>query len=284
MLIDVVLGKSFAYMVDHAKGGNNARNNYICNQTNEDILIFGSSRAVHHYNPIILSDSLGMSCYNCGQDGNGAILNYGRYQLITRRYHPRLIIYDYQYTSDMLADEDNHKFLGWLRAYYNCPGIPEIFESVDYIEKYKMCSRMYRYNSNFLNILTDFIHPVKSEGFNGYLPENVSFDKLKVKSDNYTIIEQDSLKIHYLKRIIEESKNSKIIFTISPYWNGIDARLLKTVYKICEEYQLDLIDYSNHPKYLHHDEYFGDGSHLNSFGADEYTNDIVKELKQRHLI
>ena len=77
-IVDVAVGKTFSYLLDHVKGGDNGRNNYICDSLRTDILVFGSSRAIHHYNPLILTDSLGLSCYNCGQDGNGSILNYAR--------------------------------------------------------------------------------------------------------------------------------------------------------------------------------------------------------------
>ena len=130
LIFDVLSGKVFSFLVDHAKGGDNKRNNYICNEVKEDILIFGSSRALHHYNPIIISDSLKMSCYNCGQNGNGAILNYGRYQLICQRYHPKVLIYDVLADFDLLVGEDSHKYLGWIRAYYDRKGIPEVFEAV----------------------------------------------------------------------------------------------------------------------------------------------------------
>lgn len=92
--IDVAVGGTLSHMVSQTKGGENGRNNYICDEVNADILIFGSSWAIHHYNPVILSDSLGMTCYNCGMDGNGIILNYGRYQMICQRYLPKVIITD----------------------------------------------------------------------------------------------------------------------------------------------------------------------------------------------
>ncbi len=155
LAFDVLFGKAFDYLAFHAKGGDNRRNNVICNEVNDDILIFGSSHALHHYNPIIITDSLGMSCYNCGQDGNGSILNYGIYQLIIQRYHPKVLIYDIMPSFDLLAGEDNHKYLGNLRPYYNRKGIPEIFESVDDTEKYKMRSQMYRYNAKFVQIVSD---------------------------------------------------------------------------------------------------------------------------------
>ena len=131
IVIDCVIGTMFSTLLAKAKGGNNARNNYINDYTTQDILIFGSSRAIHHYHPTIISDSTDMTCYNCGQDGNGVILNYGRLLMIGKRYKPKMIIYDVQNTFDLTAGEDNHKYLAWLKAYYDHEGVDNIFDSVD---------------------------------------------------------------------------------------------------------------------------------------------------------
>lgn len=88
IIVDRALGMVFAYMGEHAKGGYVGHHVYVTDKTNEDILIFGSSRAIHHYNPQIISDSLGMTCYNCGQNGNGIVLFYGMWQMIKERYQP----------------------------------------------------------------------------------------------------------------------------------------------------------------------------------------------------
>lgn len=68
-LLDFGLGKIFGYLTVHATGGYTKRDNLISDEVDANILIFGSSRAAHHYVPSILSDSLDMSCYNCGLDG-----------------------------------------------------------------------------------------------------------------------------------------------------------------------------------------------------------------------
>ena len=44
------------------------------------------------------------------------------------------------------------------------------------------------------------------------------------------------------------------------------------------------LDFSNVPKYVHNNVYFKDGSHLNARGADEFTCDLVVELKKRGLV
>ena len=278
-IIDISAGIIMNYCVKHAKGGDFGRNNYICTETNEDILVFGSSRAIHHYNPQILSDSLGISCYNCGQDGNGAILNYGRYQLICQRYKPKMLIYDITPEFDLL-ENDNHKYLGWLRAYYDQKGIPEVFESVDPTEKYKMISAMYRYNTKFIQIISDFIHPLQDEGVRGYRPLVGKMDMMRInrKSAIDKAYHFDSLKIHYLNKIILESNKTKVVFVVSPIYTGQDSTQYKPVAELCKAYHIPFFDFSNNSKYVNNNDYFVDGSHLNSEGADEFTRDLLKRL------
>lgn len=285
-LIDVFSGKLFAYLAEHAKGGENWRNNYICNSVKDDILIFGSSRALHHYNPTIICDSLNLSCYNCGQEGNGIILNEALYQLILQRYRPKVLIYDIIPGFDLLAKEDNHKYLKWLKAYYDRTGIPEVFESVDKTEKYKMWSQMYRYNSNCYQILSDYLHPLKSVGINGFLPINGELDTMKIKKDPFepTIPAIDPLKISYIKKMIDESIGTKIIFVMSPWWNNIDTLRFQAIRDICNEKNLPFIDFSNNPKYVHNNAYFKDGDHLNALGADEFTKDLILELRRQKIL
>lgn len=284
-IIDIIAGRAFSYLVNYAKGGFFGRNNYICNETCEDILIFGSSRAIHHYNPIILSDSLCLSCYNCGQDGNGSILNYGRYQLICQRYQPQIIIYDVVPGFDYLIGDDNHKYLGWLRAYYDKNGIPEVFESVDSTEKYKMLSQMYRYNSKFIQIISDCLHPLQYDMM-GFRPTKKEMDIMKISNMTKKIVDIsiDSLKFSYIERMINESKTTKLVFVVSPYWNGADTLQYQPIKDICLKYKIPFLDFSNDPKYVHVNKFFYDGYHLNARGADEFTRDLVVKLKKQGII
>ena len=43
-------------------------------------------------------------------------------------------------------------------------------------------------------------------------------------------------------------------------------------------------DFSNNPKYVHCNKYFHDGVHLNAHGADEFTKDLVKKLREQKII
>ncbi len=285
VVADFSLGQAFAFMQSHAIGGNNGRVNYVCNKTSEDILIFGSSRASHHYNPQILTDSLGLSAFNCGERGNGIILNYGRLLMIEERYKPKVIIYEVTYSFDLLKD-DNHKYLGYLKSYYDRPGIKEIFQSVDKTEQWKMKSLLYRYNSNFLSIMADRFLPINSMGTKGFLPLSGELDTLKIrrKGDDNQHVGFDSLKLDYIQKFIDHCKDVKLIFAVSPSWYGISPDLLRPIYDICKEQDIPLLDFSNDPKYVHNNAYSKDGAHMNARGADEFTRDVVKELKKRGII
>lgn len=282
IIVDRALGTIFAYMGDHAKGGYMGHHKYATDKANEDILIFGSSRAIHHYNPQILSDSLGMSCYNCGVDGNGIILFYGLWQMIKKHHKPKMIVYDISLSFDFCKGESNQKYLGWLRADYDRPGVKEIFAVIDPTEKYKMMSWLYRYNSKFLQNVTDYIHPIFGIEGNGYLPLKGEMDTMKIKKANgdNRQITLDEQKIYYLKKLIEETRGDsvKLVFAVSPSWYG-EAQVQPIVDFFNNENAV-FIDFSNKEKYTRHTEYFKDGQHLNSFGADEYTKDIIQYLRQ----
>ncbi len=282
---DILLGYSFSCMVKNAIGGNNGRINFICNQTNEELLVFGSSRADHHYNSEILMDSLGLTCYNCGEDGNGIILNYGRFQMMLRRYRPRLIIYDIAPSFDLLSN-DNHKFIGMLKPYYEREGVKDIFLAVDYTEKWKMMSQLYRYNSIFLTIMADRFHPIQSMGFQGFRPLKGELDRMKVRKLDKTTKEYqfDSLKIEFFNKFIDKAEGIKLVFVESPVWYGMNTIQLTPIRDICIQRNIPFIDYSNNPKYVGNDELFKDGTHLNARGADEFTKDLILELKRRNVI
>ncbi len=280
IIVDRALGMVFSYMGEHAKGGYVGHHVYVTDKVNDDVLIFGSSRAIHHYNPQIISDSLDMTCYNCGQDGNGIVLFYGMWKMIKERYHPKMIIYDVSSSFDLYEGENNQRYLGWLRADFDRPGIKEVFAAVDSTEEYKMMSMLYRYNSKFMQNITDYVHPIFRIEGNGYLPLKGKMDKMKVREENYSrpLASVDSLKINYINKLIDSVGETKIVFVVSPSWYNPVEGTFQPIKEICKQRHITFIDFSEDKKYIHNDKYFRDGSHLNAIGADEFSKDLSKTL------
>jgi hypothetical protein len=278
-VIDVACGYGFRYMETHAKGGFTLRDKFISKELNTDVILYGSSRCVHHYNPQIIEDSLGMTCYNAGQDGNGIILTYGRLLMQNRRKVPKIIVCDIHPEFDLMVS-DNHRFFQWLKSYYDQEGIKEIFYSIDIKEKYKMLSNLYRYNSRFLEITTDYVHPMHQPKANGFVPHDNGMNKSKIKPPiKQEKLEFDEIKLNYIEKFIDESKDSKLVFVVSPIWYGMDERMLVPLREICQRKGVKLVEFENSPKYVHNDYYFHDGNHMSHRGADEFTRELIQYIK-----
>ena len=115
---------------------------------------------------------------------------------------------------------------------------------------------------------------------NGFSPLFEEFDSTKVKRNNINVdkYDFDPLKIHYINSFIDSVKDVKMIFVVSPVWYGLDCKRLAPLIDICKMKNIELIDFSNNPKYVNNDFYFQNGTHLNAIGADEFTRDLMKNV------
>lgn len=280
IVMDVILGYVFSWLRVHAKGGSTANCEYIANRADEDIIILGSSRASHHYIPQIIEDSLGMGCYNCGEEGNGVVLAYGRLKMLTNRYKPKLIIYEITPGYDYGTIEPNTKFLGYLRSYYDKEGIREIFDDFDDdFSRWKMISKMYQNTTRLLPDIVDNI--VYRDNKKGYFPLFGKMDVTKYNPVKPMEIEIDSLKLCYVEKVIElaQTKDISILFMISPRY-GVQSSIdnYKPVIELCEKYDVQVCDYINCPNIANNEAYFQDAGHMNHEGAVAYTNLLIKEV------
>lgn len=281
LILDKLFGVYFDYLNSHAKGGDTANQYYICKQTHDDILIFGSSRANHHYVTSIIEDSLRMSCYNCGKDGNGIILHYGRYKLLTERYTPKLIIYDLVAAFD-IEYNDNLRYLDQLKPYADESIIIKLFNDISPTEKYKLYSKTYRYNTKFIQMIGDNIMPQQTS-LKGYKPiYNTMNYEPKISRDT-DIHKSDSIKLKYLEDFIKDAQNKgiKLVFMISPQYKAKSSSAYNSAKKIIQRYNVPLFDFLADPQIAYNRKYFSDTFHLNSNGAETYTNEIIKYIKSQ---
>jgi len=282
-IIDVIFGKCCDYMCEHSKSGDSRKINYAVRECNADVLIMGSSRANHHYNPQILSDSLGLSVYNLGIDGSGAILMDGFYRLITQRYVPKLIIYELTPSFDLYqnpADANNTRYLAQLKPYYKEDCLKQLFDDVDGRERIKLYSGLYRYNTQFLNLFRSYIGKGTTDYNNGFLPlKGVMSDyrPFEVETDNVV----DTLKVKYLIQFIHDCKENgtQLLFVVSPRFGATTSIGYQPVLDICRKEHCDNVDYYCAPEFVSNKEYFKDSYHLNNYGADVYTKVVAERLK-----
>ncbi|MCD8302722.1 MAG: hypothetical protein LUC44_06865 [Prevotellaceae bacterium] len=275
---DFAVGFVGARLVENAKGGDTKRKRYIACEVNADVLVFGSSRAFHHYDPGILGEELGMSVYNCGFDGNGIICAYGFYEMITWRYCPKVILYEVTSSFDTNIG-DNNKYLWNLRYFYDSECIDSIFWNVEGTERYKMISRMYRFNSALPQLVMDNLHPLHDDN-KGYRPMDREMKTEAKPIEIQEAHEFDRLKLYYLERLINDSKGkTKLIFTVSPCYKKTDDRELEPVRELCDKYGIPLLNHSTDTAFNRKRDFFYDGAHMNRRGATEYSKMISREIK-----
>ena len=267
------------YFQAHAKGGATARNEYICKKMSEDIVVFGSSRCVHHYVPALIEDSLHLSCYNAGTDGNGIILLYAKWKMLSARYTPKMIIYDVNEEFDLMPG-DNTRYLGDMRPYYSMEGVDSIMWSVDCNERYKMCSQMYRYNSIWLQMLSDNIKPLSSDE-KGFVAVNRVMDYDSGEHSSPVVTEYDNLKLFYLKKLVSDCKRDgvKLLFCLSPMYKSRNSDIFKPIFEICAENDIPVIDYYSNHDFTTKRDFFYDSVHMNKKGAFAFTKSLIGNLK-----
>lgn len=277
--IDRLAGICFDYLNSHAKGGDTANQYYICKQSDEDILIFGSSRANHHYVPSIIEDSLNRSCYNCGKDGNGILLHYGRYKLITERYTPKLIVYDLVDAFDICRN-DNLKYLEQLKQYYKEAGLMELFDDVSAMERYKLPSKLYQYNTKFIQMIGDNIKP-QQQVIQGYKPIYGMMD-YEPDAIQSVAVEADSLKLKYIEKLIVDTqqKGIKLVFMISPFYKASSSDSYDSVKELIKKYDVPFYDFYADEEMSRDKNLFSDPSHLNDKGARAFTEKVAVILNE----
>lgn len=286
-IIDQVAGLIFKNWLGKVTTGYLGKENYICDHCNEDILIFGSSRAEYHYNAKLIEDSLGVTTYNCGASGYGIILSYGRLCLLAERYHPKLIIMEITPEFDLVDYEDISKDLGGLKGHYDRNCIKDIFERVDPTEKFKMLSYFYRYNSNFvhnpLRLFKSTPFTKNALGNQGFRTMHKELDRMKVgEKKEKEVFKLNEVKLFYLKKFVEAARGfSQILFVVSPYWQGRNPETFNSAKHLADSLSIPFLDFSNNTKYNYSDKYFADRVHLNARGADEFTKDLIIELRKQ---
>ena len=278
--VDVVVGKIFGNMQASMAKGRTGVEYHVCKTLDEDVLIMGSSRASHHYVPQILEDSLGLSCFNGGQDGNGIVMQYGRWKILSEHKVPKLIIYDIEPSFDMV-ENDNERYIDRLKPFAGVKPVRTYMVSMFPMEGLKLTSSMYRYNYKFLEILSDcVVSPTIQKGYiplKGHIRQEVIDAKPEASKTHW---ELDAVKLQYLEKLITEAQGAgcRIVLVSSPYWKGHKQIDFSSVEELAEKYGVAFLNYAV-SELTGNPDYFADSMHLNDNGANEFTKDLVTKLK-----
>lgn len=282
-LLDRGIGMMLKYFYFRQNYGEQSRITDVIDSTCADILIFGSSRANHSYIPEIFESRLPYTCYNLGREGNFILYNYAIFKAITKRFNPKLIIFDIR-PYELEYHSFEYERLSQLNPFYQ--KYPEIRHIVDLrgpFEKFKHISAIYSYNSLLFQIARGNIElsNAKVPDIKGYIPLYKTMKHEKIGTWNLSDCTIDENKIRALKDIIStcKQKNIDLVFVYSPIWIIIqDTYCNNIISDMCSEQGISYIDMSNDTTFINSPDYFEDITHINNEGAIVFSNMLINKL------
>lgn len=276
-LLDLSMGLFFS-LYPYAKGEYIEKIHTIMTKETPELLIIGSSRAFHHYNPNMIEDSLQLSAYNAGIDGEGIVIGYGLTKGISQRSFPKYIICDIIPKFD-LYDRGFHKVsLNYFYPYIKNDGIKNLIFKFNPDDRFKLISNSYRLNSSLFPLMKSIIKEYRYD--KGFYPFYNTINVAYYKHEKSYIGIINPMKEKILRQFIEEAlaSNCMVVFAISPVFRGGDISEYSTEIDIIKEYNLPILNHLNDKRIIDNQNYFQDGDHLNVNGANEYSKIIISEL------
>jgi hypothetical protein len=293
LITDKGLGLNLRKLYFNQTAGQNSSLNYVFSKCNADILIFGNSRAQHHYDSRIISSALKMSCFNAGQDGGHSILlPYALIKVLTERYSPKIIILEF-FTDEIVHYEGDYDRLSILLPYYKeYPEIRTLIKLRSPYEGLKLMSSIYPFNSNIINIIrfNTNTHSAHKQDFEGYIPLTgvMSNDMLKPATEIIIPSVVDTNMVNSLENIMRlcSRKNINLFIITSPVFHTINEKqsspssISELTLEIIHRNQANYLDFSFDSTFTGHIEWFRDKWHLNDEGAKIFSNMLIDSISK----
>jgi len=288
--VDYVIGFSLEKLYFSLKRGQFAQTTFSIDSTNQDVIIFGSSRALHHYSSPIMAEKLGTNLYNAGRDGQFIPYYCALQDAILKRKIPKLIILDVNVWEIAPNDEKYEKLSMLLPYIHNHPEFLKYIKEISEWEHIKLFSKTYPYNSTVFVSLHDFLFseslPKDDNGyfpldrtmslsdFNNYKAKKIIYDdkreKMKVPFDTKAIEYYD----YFLKQV--DSLGIPTYVVISPtILKEPSTKEKLLIERMAKSHKyVRFLDYSSDPEYNNQYQKFADEFHLNTQGATEFSYEI----------
>lgn len=284
-IVDFFFGQFCDKMNAHAKGGDTKQLYDLVRRDHHDVLVFGSSRAHHHYVPTVLEDVLNMECYNAGYDGNGVVLAYPILAHVTERHKPAVVVFEVSRGFDIAVNEQdkkNTRYISRLKPFYRIPAVTEVIKSVSYNDYLQVHSGLYRYNSTFVHMAMDNVLNMEMDP-KGYQALSGTYvnDKIRKPFVEHPL---DSLKIHYLVKMADLGKKLDInmVWVLSPQFfdESEEHKVYDVSKRIAEEHDIPFLDYYTDPDFVGREDLFRDATHMNDTGARLFSDKVANDIKK----
>ncbi len=285
-ILDVLVGrlgeKYMRWLNAEPRDGDAALVNYNVNAAKPDVAILGSSTAICHYDPDMIHDSLlavtgeDLKVFNLGVSNQRLAYDYYGLKCLLGRTTPKIVIVDVW--ASFIGEGDPSFSFEAFRPFANInPNIKEMLINHDAYGFMEM-SNLYCFNTELVKLL---MSPFKPKGVNGFLKSKVTIEKIEKETakDTTALL---PLSVREFDGIISLSKEKgfKLFVVMSPTLRSSDTTSLSYQYIKCKcsESDITFLDYSNDERF-YQKQYFRDISHLNFYGAEFFTQELLGDIK-----
>lgn len=264
---------------------------YCLTESQDELMILGSSRAAHHYVPQIFEDSLGMSCYNAGSDGMCIYYHYGILaSRIQRDRPPKMVVLEVIGTDAEVSQSATFSLDAALDRFAPHYGefaeIDSMFAIKGWKEKVKLLSKTYKYNSKLVQtIKCNYIPWPEDRGYealNGVMNVTEGEKAVDFLAPSFDELIIEERKIVYFQKFIDTCKenNIELVMFYSPYYGQTIPRSISMIEELATKNDVQFLNFADDIRFQK-PEFFQDAGHLNDTGAKEYSKAIVNALKNK---
>ncbi|NER16873.1 hypothetical protein GWK10_06605 [Spongiivirga citrea] len=284
LLVDQLLGYGVHQLFLSQDTGKFARSSYVINDSNDEVLLFGSSHMVRQYVPEIITKKTGLTCYNAGAEGQQLLYHTALLQMVLKRTTPKLVVLNidehWLFESDVAYSRLND-----LNAYYSYHKdvlYPKLKEKSTFVPV-KMFFKGYQKNSTLVHVVRYFFSPQGS--FNGYKPLYGKMQGPSNKSHNNEALSEniDLFLVQNLELFINLARENgvKLLFVNSPYPEAKDFgnnKSLQKIKQIAKENKIPFYDHLNDGHFVGNYAMFNDPMHLNNEGSEKFTGLVADHI------
>lgn len=285
LLVDAILSNIICYSLRNVGTGELGFQHVI--RKKYDIVIFGASKSTTNYNPKIITDVTGLSCYSLGSTGSTFLAQYPQIIRILNAYHPRLVIFEIMGDdlSESLLSYKEGRVVDRMLIHSDLSEINDLLCRIDKWHKIKSIIRTYMYTSVIGDRIVELLRNSNTIydpnlGFNpkernpnfifkGAVKDPANNPGIKPEYKRSQIIEQA------FENILIELQMNKVnaVFVHSPNYKNYSSRVDPKVLEMIQDNGYKFIDMAQELSGFDYSEFgnFSDDLHLSPQGADIYS-------------